>query len=316
MISPTWRKAGNALTMKKIPTRQLTAATREPAITEPFSIRDIQQLLAGKDMLQELHRHDFFYLLALEKGTGTHEIDFTSFKICNHCIFFMQPGQVHQLTLQAGSTGYLVQFNADFYYPHDKATNQLLRKIKTSSFFRFNAAGFKKNLSVLTDIFNECRNQQEKYREAIRASLDILLIGLIRQQGKGSSASSFSYTQEKLDEFLELLDIHLATHKQVSEYAAMMNLTPYQLNAIIKTSLGKTCSRVISEHIILESKRYLLATTNQVNQIAWQWVMKMFPILSGFLKIKRGIHPNSSGKTSDKSCSTTALSYHTTSCGC
>lgn len=265
------RKPGTVLTMKKIPTRKITATTKEPAITAAFSIRKLSHLLAGKDMLQDLHRHDFFYLLALEKGTGVHEIDFTSFKVCNHCVFFMQPGQVHQLTLKAGSTGYLVQFNADFYYPHDKLTNQLLRKINTRSFFRFDAGSFKKNLSVLlTHIFNEYSNQQEKYQEAIRASLDILLIELIRQNGKSGSPAITSYIQEKLDEFLELLDAHLATHKQVSQYAAMMNLTPYQLNAISKTSLGKTCSQVITEHIILESKRYLLATTNQVNQIAWQ----------------------------------------------
>jgi len=256
--------------MKKIPTRKITATTKEPAITEAFSIRKISQLLAGKDMLQELHRHDFFYLLALEKGAGVHEIDFTSFPVCNHSIFFMQPGQVHQLTLKAGSTGYLVQFNPDFYYPHDKVTNQLLRKINTMRFFRFDAGSFKKPLSVLTHIFNEYSHRQEKYQEVIRANLDILLIELIRQNCKGDSTTTISYTQEKLGEFLELVNTHLATHKQVSQYAAMMNLTPYQLNAISKTSLGKTCSQVITEHIILESKRYLLATTNQVNQIAWQ----------------------------------------------
>jgi AraC family transcriptional regulator, transcriptional activator of pobA len=273
MIEPTWRKARKpciVLTMKKIPTRKITGTINEPAIAAAFSIRKLSDLLAGKDMLQELHRHDFFYLLALEKGAGVHEIDFTSFTVCNHSLFFMRPGQVHQLILKAGSTGYLVQFNADFYYPHDKATNQLLRKINTRSFFRFDAGSFKKPLSVLTHIFTEYSNQQEKYQEAIHASLDILLIELVRQNGKSGSQAAASYTQEKLDEFLELLDTHLATHKQVSQYAAMLHLTPYQLNAICKKSLGKHCSQVITEHIILESKRYLLATTNQVNQIAWQ----------------------------------------------
>lgn len=240
-------------------------------MAEPFSIRDIKQLLAGQDMLQELHRHDFFYLLALEKGAGVHEIDFTPFKICNHSVFFMQPGQVHRLTLKAGSTGYLVQFKADFYYPHDKASNHLLRRINTLSFCRFGAGSFQKPLTVLKDIYNEYNNRQEKYQEVIRASLDIVLIELIRQNCKsGSPITIIPYTQERLEEFLELVDTHLATHKQVSLYAAMMNLTPYQLNAITKTSLGKTSSQVITEHIILEAKRYLLATTNQVNEIAWQ----------------------------------------------
>ena len=49
----------------------------------------------------------------------------------------------------------------------------------------------------------------------------------------------------------------------------MLNLSTYQLNAITKTTLGKTCSDLINEYIILEAKRYLLATSNKVNQIAY-----------------------------------------------
>jgi len=47
-----------------------------------------------------------------------------------------------------------------------------------------------------------------------------------------------------------------------------MNLSSYQLNAITKTSLNKTPSELINEHILLEAKRRLLATSSQVNQIA------------------------------------------------
>ena len=48
-----------------------------------------------------------------------------------------------------------------------------------------------------------------------------------------------------------------------------MSLSAYQLNNITKTTLGKTASDVINDHIILEAKRYLLATSEQVNQIAY-----------------------------------------------
>jgi AraC family transcriptional regulator, transcriptional activator of pobA len=47
-----------------------------------------------------------------------------------------------------------------------------------------------------------------------------------------------------------------------------MSLSAYQLNEITKSSIGKTASDLINEHIILEAKRYLLATPNQVKDIA------------------------------------------------
>lgn len=48
----------------------------------------------------------------------------------------------------------------------------------------------------------------------------------------------------------------------------MLSITPYQLNAITKALLHKTGSELINEHIILEAKRMLIGTANQVNQIA------------------------------------------------
>lgn len=59
-------------------------------------------------MFQELHRHDFFFILALKKGLGCHVIDFTSYEVSNNSIFLMRPGQVHQLFLKEGNTGYLM----------------------------------------------------------------------------------------------------------------------------------------------------------------------------------------------------------------
>jgi AraC family transcriptional activator of pobA len=201
-------------------------------------------------------------MLALKKGTGDHEIDFTSHEICDNSVFFMRPGQVHQLTLKAGSTGFLMEFKNDFY------SNQLLRKVSGMTYHHLDDNRFKKILSILTNIFQEYTGKQERYQEVIKANLSILFIELVRQESKSPSTNVSPYTQERLEEFLKLLEIHISGHKQVSKYAVMMSLSPYQLNAITKETLDKTCSEVIDEYIILESKRCLLATSSQVNQIA------------------------------------------------
>ncbi|SFD15664.1 transcriptional regulator, AraC family [Chitinophaga sp. CF118] len=255
--------------MGKIPIRHINVTQKEPDFSGSFSIRDVRDLLAEKDMIQELHRHDFFYILALKKGTGNHEIDFTPYEVCNNSVFFMRPGQVHQLILKAGSTGYLMQFKTDFYYPNDKESNQLLHKVSNMNLYQPDADRFKKLLSILTYIFQEYTNKQERYQEVIKANLGIFFIELVRQYSKTSLQNVNTYTQERLEEFLELLDTHISTHKQVSQYAEMLNLSSYQLNAITKTTLGKTSSELINEYIILESKRQLLATSNQVTQIAY-----------------------------------------------
>ena len=121
-------------------------------------------------------------------------------------------------------------------------------------------------------MFDEYIAKEEGYRDIIKSSLDIFFIEFVRQSPhpKGEAAFVNSYTQERFEEFLELLDKHIATHKQVSQYTDLMNLSAYQLNEITKSSIGKTASDLINEHILLEAKRYLLATTNQVKDIADQ----------------------------------------------
>ncbi|WP_343306927.1 AraC family transcriptional regulator [Chitinophaga niabensis] len=253
--------------MKQIPIRHIKAA----GSTESFSIREIG------DMVQELHRHDFFYLLVLKKGKGTHAIDFIPYEVSDNTVFFMRPGQVHELTLKAGSKGYLMAFKAGFHTTKS-----------TTNYYQPNSESFYKLLSVLKDIFREYTDQQEGYQKVIKANLEILFIILLRLHGKSNAAT---YEQERLEEFLSLLETHIAGHKQASQYAAMLHLSPYQLNAITKATLGKTCSELINEHIILESKRCLLATTEQVNQIAWHLGYEDVSYFIRFFKKHTGYSP-------------------------
>jgi AraC family transcriptional activator of pobA len=257
--------------MKNIPIRSIRPTQKEPGFSETFNIRNVRDVLAGKDMVQEHHRHDFFFILALKKGSGNHEIDFVPYKIRNHSVFFMRPGQIHQLTLKAGSTGYLVAFKTDFYYRHEKSSMQLLRRSSYKNLCQLDATGFNRVINLLTILFEEHTNKQERYQEAIKANLDILFIELLRHRQHNGSASddASTYIQERFEDFLQLLESDIANHKQVSHYADKLNLSPYQLNAITRETRGKTCSALIDEHIVLESKRYLLATSNQVTQIAY-----------------------------------------------
>lgn len=255
--------------MKIIPVRKIKVQQNDPKTQESFSIRDVQNVLAGKDIVHDLHRHEYFFVLALKKGEGIHTIDFAPYKIVDHSIFFVRPGQVHELLLKTGSTGYLMEFRNDFYYPTEKTSSQLLRNASNLNLCTLEADSFERLFTLLAFIYAEYDNKKPGYQEVIKANLSIFFIELVRhQKGKSTLDRVSQYSQERLDKFTELLETHISSHKEVSHYADMLNLSTYQLNAITKAMLGKTCSELIDEYIILESKRYLLATSNLVNQIA------------------------------------------------
>jgi AraC family transcriptional activator of pobA len=278
--------------MKTIPVKKIKGTKSEPDLSESFIIRDVSELLGGKDLLQELHRHDFFYLLALKKGKGNHEIDFTPYTVHDNSIFIMRPGQVHQHLLKAKSQGHLIQFKTDLYHSHDNIALQLLSKASSVNHYQLDASNFKKLHALLENILQEYNNKHHSYQQVIKANLEILFIELVRQHSKITAKNITTYTQERLEKFLELLETHITAHKQVTEYASMLSLSPYQLNAITNAALGKTCSELINEYIILEAKRYLLATTNQVNQIAYHLGYEDASYFIRFFKKHAGTSPD------------------------
>jgi AraC-like DNA-binding protein len=279
--------------MKTIPLRFLNTNPKALNEFENFSIRDISESMAGNDLIQDTHRHDFFFILALLKGKGDHTIDFIPYKIMNHTIFFMRPGQVHQLNLKAGSTGYLIQFKKDFYLTNDKNSGLLLRKASSKNIQLPDVKTFNKLYSILTEIFRESNTKNEKYSEVINASFSIFFIELVKYQQKieQNMDKGSVLNQDRLEDFMELLDAHISKNKQPAIYAKMLNLTPYQLNTITKTALGKTSSDLINEQIILESKRYLLSTSNQVKEIAYHLGYEDTSYFIRFFKKHTGLSP-------------------------
>ncbi|MBK8502873.1 MAG: helix-turn-helix domain-containing protein [Saprospiraceae bacterium] len=256
--------------MKPFPVRKINVPQDGSKPSISFGIRDVKDILAGKDTLHEFHRHEYFFILALKKGKGLHTIDFTPYKVVNHSVFFIRPGQVHELMLKSESTGYLMEFKNDFYDACDKMSSQLLRSASSMNLCMPDADRFRRLLTLLAFIYAEFTDKKEGHQEVIRANLSIFFIELARHRQQRSAANNVSqYMQERLDRFTELLETHVATHKEVSHYADMLHLSTYQLNAITKAALGKTVSELIDEYIILESKRYLLATSNLVNQVAF-----------------------------------------------
>lgn len=285
--------------METIPVRHLNDSVKEPAFSGSFDLVDMEAFLSGKDMVQELHRHSFFYILMLEKGEGEHRIDFVTYPIEDYSVFFMRPGQVHELVLKNGSTGYLLKFSSGFYTPSAVSAKEVLRKVSRRNFYQFNAAQMNAIKFILENIYKENKDQQERHREVIQSYLDIFFISLLRESDSAKSPGNNKddYMQERLEAFQELVSLSATQFKQVSYYAEQLNLTTYQLNAITKTTLNKTCSELIIDHLILEAKRYLLATTNQVNQIASQLGYEDVSYFVRFFKKHTGYSPEAFRKS-------------------
>lgn len=279
--------------MQAIPVRHIKPSIKEPDTSGKFIIWSLSELLSGKDMVQELHRHSFYFILILEKGAGEHVIDFTAHPMIDRSIYIMRPGQVHELKLKAHCKGYLLQFTDEFCLNYDTVTKQILKKISQKNYYLPTVESSKKILSLMQAVLQETSEKKKKYEYAIQINLQLLFIELLRQAYSLADMpdEKTSYQLERLEEFQELVADNISTHKQVLWYAETMNLTAYQLNTIAKTTLGKSGLELINDYILLEAKRYLLATTNQINQISWHLGYEDVSYFIRFFKKHTGYSP-------------------------
>jgi AraC family transcriptional activator of pobA len=258
--------------MTTIPVRHIATAQPLHNSTGRFSIRNLEQVLNGKDLVHDLHRHNFYFVLAIEKGSGIHEIDFVQYTVQVNTVFILRPGQVHRLELAADTTGFLLEFDLSFYQPKNTIAGHRWKKASGKNYCEVEAARFKKLHLFLSNIFEEYSLKQEGYIEAIKATLDLFFLEYIRQSHNQNSItkSESGYIQERFEELVRLLEANIVSMKNVADYADLLSLSPYQLNSIVKTSVGKTVSDLINDQIILEAKRLLIATPAQVKEVADQ----------------------------------------------
>jgi AraC-like DNA-binding protein/mannose-6-phosphate isomerase-like protein (cupin superfamily) len=258
--------------MKTIPVRHIASAQTLQSSAGRFSVRDLEQVLNGKDLVHDLHRHDFYFVLAVQNGSGIHEIDFVQYPVQANAVFILRPGQVHKLVLTADTKGFLLEFDLSFYQPKNTIAEHRWKKASSKNYCEVEAARFQKLHTHLATIFHEYSLKQEGYIEAIKANLDLFFLEYIRQSKNPNSIakSENGYIQERFEEFVRLLETNIVSMKNVSEYADVLSLSPYQLNSIVKTSVGKTVSDLINDQIILEAKRHLIATPAQVKEVADQ----------------------------------------------
>ncbi|WP_343631769.1 AraC family transcriptional regulator [Fluviicola sp.] len=277
--------------MKEIPVRQITE--RIPQADRRFSIRTLETILGGKPTNDDLHRHNYFFMLIIKTGLGEHAIDFVDYPVRDRSVFILRPGQLHQLRLDKDCTGFLMQFDANFYSPENVTSRQRFRRVTAKTFCSPEQVRFERLYTILENIYREFANKEAGFFDAIQANLDIFFIESMRQSENPDQKpnTEMSYDQERLEEFMELLEKHVASHKSVTEYAEMLGVSVFQLNKITKNSVGKTVSELIGEQLILESKRILLGTSNQVKDIAYSLGFEDVSYFIRFFKKGTGSSP-------------------------
>ena len=220
------------------------------------------------------HRHDFFEVLYLAKGSGYHVIDSNKYEIKPPCIFFMSPGQAHKLELSQDIEGFIFIFTSDFYLLNRSDQNSLIEfpffytvqqdnpplHLQSGEDILFIERLFLQGISEL---------KKDSYSiEMLRSILDLVLTTCASRYKTSGNGISKGKGHILIKRFYQLAEEKYLKNLPLSHYATLLAVSPNHLTQTVRQFTGKTSIQVIKQKQILEIKRLLLHTNMNVSEIA------------------------------------------------
>jgi AraC family transcriptional regulator, transcriptional activator of pobA len=210
------------------------------------------------------HRHNYYTIIWVKKGKGTHFIDFRKYEVKADTIYFLTPEQVHDLQLEKGAEGYVLLFTPDFTMEYGLSL-QFIEN--TGFFFRCDdLAPFhipkdvdSSNLEHLVHhIRDEFNGSSPYYLDAIGSWLKLFLLECKRlsMQVSQSPEPRTSTRAVLVKQFRDQLESNYNRWHKVADYARELHITPNYLNEVLSIETGTSAKDFILDRIMLEAKRF------------------------------------------------------------
>ena len=243
------------------------------------------------------HKHNFFLTVVFTAGEGTHDIDFSQYKVQAGSVFMMAPGQVHCWTLSADAEGYIFFHSQEFFDGYYSG-----RSVYQFPFFHStqNTPAIQLQEGDTLQLEERCREMYMEYQQdqdlryaKLVALTDLVYLDLSRwyKPELDNTKNRGGPYHARIQELWRLVDAHFAEHKSPAYYADRMHITTKHLNRMVKSSLGKTSSDLIMDRVLLEAKRQLMNQKISLAQIADILGYVDYAYFSRLFKARTGLTP-------------------------
>ena len=258
----------------RIPTYELRHENQEVA----FAIRSARDVIAifGTDT-DKPHRHDFYTVLWSHNHGGRHIVDYREYDMNPNDVFFVSPGQVHQVRHTPDADATVILFTCDFLEQNSISAEfienlNLFSDVASTPPIHLNETSAGKMMSYVDQVRQVFTRDEPFKDDLIGAYLKLFLIecNAFAHAPVTDDTQTLQSGRMILKRFKEILDGRFAEWKKVGDYATALSITPDYLNEVVKTTVGKTAKEIIQQRVILEAKRLGLHTDLTTKEIAYR----------------------------------------------
>ncbi|WP_044207627.1 helix-turn-helix domain-containing protein [Flammeovirga sp. OC4] len=242
-----------------------------------FEIVDLQKIFKEKNhLITTSHRARFYHILWIEKGHGTHYVDFKPIKVEDNTLIFVAQNSVNLYDANGYYEGKSIIFTNDFFCQTKYDFRYITTSILYSDLYDVAKLSPIINREALELIFHQMNQEAEKKKDQAQKEIlhKLLYLFLLqserayREQGVQELEPSLYLTN--VINFKEHLEESYKKEKGVKWYANSLNLSEKQLNKSTAEVLSKSPKKIIDERVVLEAKRLLVHTDEPVKEIAYE----------------------------------------------
>lgn len=259
-----------------------------------FSLESDYSLLyhsvQGKNKIEKPHKHDFFLLFLVEKGSGTHTIDFIEHPVSDHQLHILFPDQVHKWELGEQTSGFQLMIS-----------KRVFETFSTNLRFSFMFSQHHAVINLSKDVFRSLLYEfntlkQELGRIPIHWDIVYSRSKLVAQLVTREVEEKFDdlplyHAHPILLKYRTLIDTHFRDEKTVTYYADRLHISANYLNILCKTHLNISALYLIQNRVILEAKRLVQASEKSIKEIGYYLGFNDLAYFSNFFKSQTGLSP-------------------------
>ncbi len=282
--------------MTSIKTYKLIDETENQIVFDIKKMEDIYDKNAGK--VDTPHRHDFYIILLVSRAKGTHIIDFNEFSLEDNQVFFLSPGQVHQIKEEQKSCGWVITFSRQFLIKNNIDYNfieniNLFQDYGYTPPLPLDKIQLKQLNTYSSQIFETYHSNLKFRLESVGALLKLFLIysnnvcDLDSKDPQQLQVGSIIFKEYK-----NLVEKHFSDWHKVRQYAEALHVTPDHLNRTIKSLIGKTAKEYLQSRIIVAAKRLLSFSGKTNKEIGYDLGFNEPANFSNFFKKCTGFSPS------------------------
>lgn len=246
-----------------------------------FEIQSLKDLISDhKEDMAKPHIHSFYQIIWFKSGNGKHFVDFNEYEVSENTLFFIAKNQIHAFDNQTDYEGYVIHFSEDFLVQKENDVDFFLKCSIFNNPYQIPSccvgSGNEYKLDEYVLQMQTELKEHEKYgqEELLRLYLKAFLIQVQRRKyeleelNKGLAPFIVDEKRAMLIRFVNLIEENYIKGLPASTYAEMLFVSLRTLSNLTLQLVNKKPSQMIHERIVLESKRLLLHSDLNVNQIA------------------------------------------------